>query len=55
MHRARPEVEYAPLYAKYGMGVAVFSPLALGVLSGKYNNGIDQNTYALLRLYFRRR
>ena len=40
LHRERVEVEYAPLYTAYGMGTTIWSPLASGLLSGKYNNGI---------------
>ncbi len=40
LHRERVEVEYAPLYEKYGMGTTVWSPLASGLLSGKYSDGI---------------
>jgi voltage-dependent potassium channel beta subunit len=40
LERTRVEVEYAPLYARYGMGTTVFSPLASGLLSGKYNDGV---------------
>lgn len=40
LHRERVEVEYAPLYAAYGMGTTIWSPLASGLLSGKYNDGI---------------
>ncbi|KIK62290.1 hypothetical protein GYMLUDRAFT_555546 [Collybiopsis luxurians FD-317 M1] len=39
-HRERPEKEYAPLYRKYGLGTTVWSPLASGILTGKYNNTI---------------
>jgi voltage-dependent potassium channel beta subunit len=39
LHRERVEVEYAPLYAEYGMGTTTFSPLASGILTGKYNAG----------------
>jgi voltage-dependent potassium channel beta subunit len=39
-HRERVEHEYAPLYAKYGLGTTIWSPLASGLLTGKYNNGI---------------
>ncbi|KAL5519579.1 hypothetical protein ACEPAH_1262 [Sanghuangporus vaninii] len=38
-HRQRPEGEYAPIYAKYGIGTTVFSALASGLLTGKYNGG----------------
>ena len=40
LHRNRVEVEYAPLYADAGLGTTVWSPLASGLLSGKYNRGI---------------
>jgi voltage-dependent potassium channel beta subunit len=35
--RTRVEVEYAPLYSKYGLGLTTWSPLASGVLTGKYS------------------
>lgn len=35
--RSRVEVEYAPLYQKYGLGLTTWSPLASGVLTGKYS------------------
>ncbi|HBA85567.1 MAG TPA: aldo/keto reductase [Verrucomicrobia bacterium] len=38
--RDRVEKEYVPLYEKYGMGATIWSPLAGGILTGKYNNGI---------------
>lgn len=40
LHRERVEQEYAPLYAEFGMGTTIWSPLASGVLTGKYANGI---------------
>ncbi|MEO6799690.1 MAG: aldo/keto reductase [Rhodanobacter sp.] len=39
LHRERVEVEYAPLYEKYGMGTTIWSPLSSGLLTGKYNDG----------------
>ncbi|EMD33895.1 hypothetical protein CERSUDRAFT_86670 [Gelatoporia subvermispora B] len=39
-HRERPESEYELLYRKYGYGTTVFSALAQGLLTGKYNDGI---------------
>ncbi|PCH34275.1 Aldo/keto reductase [Wolfiporia cocos MD-104 SS10] len=39
-HRERAEAEYAPLYRKYQIGTTVFSALASGLLTGKYNHGI---------------
>jgi voltage-dependent potassium channel beta subunit len=43
-HRQRVEREYAPLYKKYGMGTTIWSPLASGVLAGKYNEGIPEGS-----------
>ncbi|QDW66276.1 aldo/keto reductase [Luteimonas granuli] len=40
LHRRRVELEYAPLYAEFGMGATVWSPLASGLLTGKYNDGV---------------
>ncbi|MEO6155328.1 MAG: aldo/keto reductase [Thermomonas sp.] len=44
LDRKRVEVEYAPLYAEFGMGTTVFSPLASGLLTGKYNDGIPADS-----------
>ena len=38
-HRARVEQEYAPLYESTGLGLTTWSPLASGLLTGKYRNG----------------
>jgi len=38
--RERLEKEYLPLFKKYGMGTTIWSPLASGILSGKYDHGI---------------
>jgi len=43
-HRERPEKEYSPLYSKYNLGTTVFSALAGGVLTGKYNDGIPDDS-----------
>ncbi|MCL4141058.1 UNVERIFIED_CONTAM: hypothetical protein GTU68_009883 [Idotea baltica] len=37
--RERCEVEYQPLY-KLGLGTTIYSPLASGILTGKYKDGI---------------
>ncbi len=42
--RERPEKEYAPLYKNYGLGTTVFSALASGILTGKYNDGIPADS-----------
>ena len=39
--RERVEREYAPLYAQYGLGTTTWSPLASGLLTGKYGRGGD--------------
>ena len=50
-HRERVEKEYLPLYREIGLGATIWSPLASGVLSGKYNDGIPPNTRATLKGY----
>jgi len=44
LERARVEVEYAQLYKTVGLGTTIWSPLASGVLSGKYNAGFVEET-----------
>jgi voltage-dependent potassium channel beta subunit len=39
-HRMRVEKEYDDLYKKYGLGLTTWSPLASGILTGKYNEQI---------------
>ena len=43
-HRERVEREYARLYSEIGLGTTVWSPLASGVLTGKYNQGIPEDS-----------
>lgn len=43
-HRKRVEVEYAPLYESMGLGLTTWSPLASGLLTGKYKSGIPDGT-----------
>lgn len=42
--RRRFEVEYARLFKEYGYGATTWSPLASGLLTGKYNNGIPEGS-----------
>lgn len=42
--RSRVEEEYSLLYRKYGLGTTTWSPLASGILTGKYNDGIPEGT-----------
>lgn len=40
LHRKRVEEDLAPLYDQYGLGLTTWSPLASGLLSGKYAGGV---------------
>jgi voltage-dependent potassium channel beta subunit len=51
LHRQRVEVEYAPLYREIGLGTTIWSPLASGWLTGKYNHGIPEGTRLSLKGY----
>ncbi|MCB9067757.1 MAG: aldo/keto reductase [Calditrichae bacterium] len=44
LHRDRVEKEYALLYDEIGLGTTIWSPLASGLLTGKYNKGIPDGT-----------
>lgn len=50
-HRERVEVEYLPLYTEIGLGTTIWSPLASGLLTGKYNQGIPDDSRANLPGY----
>ncbi len=50
-HRERVEVEYAPLYEELGLGLTTWSPLASGLLTGKYNAGIPTGSRATVKGY----
>jgi voltage-dependent potassium channel beta subunit len=43
-HRQRFEVEYGRLYDAIGLGTTIWSPLASGLLTGKYNEGTPDDT-----------
>ena len=47
-HRERFEVEYAPLFERFGMGSTIWSPLGGGLLTGKYDDGMPSDTRATL-------
>jgi voltage-dependent potassium channel beta subunit len=49
--RERVEKEYAPLYRDYGLGTTVWSPLAGGLLTGKYDSGRPPGTRVSLPGY----
>lgn len=42
--REHLEKDYLSLFEKYGMGTTTWSPLASGILSGKYDHGIPPET-----------
>ncbi|MES2850760.1 MAG: aldo/keto reductase [Bacteroidota bacterium] len=42
--RHKVEVEYGEIYKNVGLGTTVWSPLAAGLLSGKYNDGIPKDS-----------
>ncbi|HPO91185.1 MAG TPA: aldo/keto reductase [Victivallales bacterium] len=42
--RERMEKEYLPIFKEYKLGTTIWSPLASGILSGKYNNGIPKDS-----------
>lgn len=48
-HRKRVEGEYARLYSETGTGLTTWSPLASGLLTGKYANGIPADTRGSLK------
>lgn len=43
-HRQRVESEYLPLYEEVGLGLTTFSPLASGLLTGKYSAGVPMGS-----------
>ena len=47
-HRKRVEQEYAALYADIGLGLTTWSPLASGLLTGKYRGGVPEGSRAAL-------
>lgn len=49
--RERVEKEHARLYKEIGLGLTTFSPLASGLLSGKYNAGIPADSRANVKGY----
>ncbi|HQR54631.1 MAG TPA: aldo/keto reductase [Burkholderiaceae bacterium] len=51
LHRRRVEQEYARLYEDIGLGLTTWSPLASGLLSGKYQKGIPPGSRGALESY----
>jgi voltage-dependent potassium channel beta subunit len=50
-HRERVEKEYARLYADCGLGTTIWSPLASGLLTGKYAGGVPDDSRLALPEY----
>jgi len=44
LHRRKIEIEYLPLFENHGMGTTIWSPLASGLLTGKYNSGVPDGS-----------
>ena len=42
--RFKVELDYLPVYQNAGLGTTIWSPLAAGFLTGKYNNGIPEGS-----------
>ena len=43
LHRTRVDGELKPLFDRFGLGTTIYSPLAQGVLTGKYNDGVPED------------
>ena len=50
-HRKRVEQEYARLYEDIGLGLTTWSPLASGLLTGKYRDGVPSGSRATVENY----
>ena len=51
LHRDKVEAEFTPLYENFGLGTTIWSPLASGMLTGKYNDGIPDDSRLALPGY----
>jgi len=49
--RSKVEIEYARLYDDIGLGTTIWSPLASGLLTGKYRDGVPDDSRAALAGY----
>ncbi len=49
--RQKMEADYLPVFGRYGMGTTIWSPLASGLLSGKYLDGIPEGSRLALENY----
>tara|TARA_R110002153_G_scaffold51194_3_gene143925 strand:+ start:980 stop:2155 length:1176 start_codon:yes stop_codon:yes gene_type:complete len=51
LHRDKVDGEFNSLYEQFGMGTTIWSPLASGLLTGKYNAGIPDDSRLALPGY----
>jgi voltage-dependent potassium channel beta subunit len=51
LEREKVEIEYRRLYEDYGLGLTIWSPLASGLLTGKYAKGIPADSRGALPGY----
>ena len=51
LHRKKMEKEFLPLFRDFKLGTTVWSPLASGILSGKYNNSIPEGSRLSIKDY----
>ncbi len=49
--RQKIEADYLPIFNSVGMGTTIWSPLASGLLTGKYNNGVPEGSRLALDNY----
>nr|XP_057922182.1 voltage-gated potassium channel subunit beta-2-like isoform X2 [Doryrhamphus excisus] len=49
--REKVELHLPELYHKIGVGAMTWSPLACGILTGKYNNGVPERSRAAMKAY----
>ncbi|XP_047191678.1 voltage-gated potassium channel subunit beta-1a isoform X1 [Scophthalmus maximus] len=49
--REKVEVQLPELYHKIGVGAMTWSPLACGIITGKYDNGIPESSRASMKSY----
>jgi len=51
LERQRVEKEFLPIYQNVGLGTTIWSPLASGLLTGKYNEGLPAGSRLALKGY----
>jgi voltage-dependent potassium channel beta subunit len=51
LHRRKVEQEYSRLYEDIGLGTTIWSPLSSGILTGKYNDGIPEESRLAMDKY----